>query len=237
MPQHGTCPSCGGRLVANQVCACPDGPYYALLGDHQNERPLMRAARPQRAPDAPFDSSLLQSREALQEIAAAGQRLGRPSVVMDDPTDGMLDLRNIPPEAHENIDFTGPPFSNGDEITFDTEDIEVPVEYPRNMRRFRVDRPPQREPFTAVRVPGPQGGPMREVGRVGRFALLREEDRQLTPAPDLVERPWPERAPRQVPEAAKLNAKQIEKRAALHEKLPTAYERIATGFLGDDDFD
>jgi hypothetical protein len=39
-------------------------------------------------------------------------------------------------------------------------------------------------------------------------------------------------------DAAKLNARQQAQQAAVHEKLPTAYERVASDFLADaDDFD
>lgn len=90
---------------------------------------------------------------------------------------------------------------------------------------------------------------MRPVGQAGRFQVLGE----VEPAPrQIIERlttlresvqqrgleALHERATQTRVEAQTLNARQQEKRAALHETLPTAYDRVAGDFLADaDDFD
>ena len=126
-------------------------------------------------------------------------------------------------------------FDHGD----DWVDAESTFRTPARGERFSVLRPPQREPFRPPPpIPGPQGGPMREVGRVGRFAILAEE-----PARDflaeararledrIVERQFenPARSPRTpttMTTAQVRTQRQVEHRAAVHETLPTAYDRL-----------
>jgi hypothetical protein len=94
---------------------------------------------------------------------------------------------------------------------------------------------------------------MREVGRVGRFAILTDQN---TPPPDYLAEARarledreaegrlfenPARSPRtqttmtpaqvRVQRASEYNARQAEQRAAVHDTLPTAYDRLLT----DDD--
>jgi hypothetical protein len=77
---------------------------------------------------------------------------------------------------------------------------------------------------------------MREVGRVGRFQILSEQD----PPRDYVaeararleDRANREAAERR-PTARELNTRQAEKRDAEHAMMPTAYDRL----LGDDPYE
>jgi len=113
-----------------------------------------------------------------------------------------------------------------DYISFDRSDLDVEDELPFQNRaageRFNVLRPPQQ----------PQ---MREVGRVGRFPILAPDE----PPP----RPVPERnnSPRQQLHARELNEKMreqlIEQRAAIHESLPTAYDRLLDEDPYEDDLE
>lgn len=137
-----------------------------------------------------------------------------------------------------------PVFADDNEIRFDrdeTLDSELATfRTPAAGARFNVLRPPVREPFRPPPpVPGPQGGPMREVGRVGRFAILTEQDRE--PPPDylaeararLEDRMTTLSPTQQRPTAVELNSRQAEVRAMQHETLPTSYDRL----LGDDLFE
>jgi hypothetical protein len=139
-----------------------------------------------------------------------------------------------------------------DEISFDmNETLDSEIEASQSFRtpavggRFNVLRPPVHEPFRPPPpIAGPQGGNMRQVGVVGRFAILSDAG---TPAPDYVaeararleDRMATEPEPRGLraiaarATASQLNARQREHRAAVHETLPTAYDRI----LGDDPYD
>jgi hypothetical protein len=79
------------------------------------------------------------------------------------------------------------PPSDGMDIEFGGDDIEIDPGPERHGggvggERFNVLRPPTREPFRPQIASGPQGGPMREVGRAGRFPILAEQDR-TPPAP------------------------------------------------------
>lgn len=244
-----TCSSCSSPIFAEEgvggACACDVGIYLTLLArqQHENQRGQTRTASTQpRIPMLPeLDPMVFLSREARGEVEAAQQSrsprpVGRPHPITDDPTDGFLDLR-----------LEDAPQTDGFDIEFETEPSEI-ADYPRYPRggggavqeRFRVDRPPVHRPFVAERIPGPQGGPMREAGRAGRFPILREvqvrEARSTLSAltddaTALPERPQPTR-----PTAPEVNARQQAKRAELHRTLPTAYERVARGdFLADAD--
>jgi hypothetical protein len=181
---------------------------------------------------------LFLSPAARQEVEAA-RMISTRAVPMPSPGRERPSVEE--PSFVEGLDE--PPMSFGDDISFDTSDLDVDdvPRYPthgRVVERFRVDRPPPLRPFVAERLPGPQGGPMREAGQVGRFTLMREVD--ASPAYEstqVVRETGPERPSRDRQEAAKLNAAQHAKRAALHATLPTAYERVASDFLSDvDDF-
>lgn len=229
-----------------QACACDEGVYLTLLARqrHINLRGQTWEAHQPATPLPDIDPLMFLSREARREIEAAQQPrqpVGRPFPITDDPTDGFLDLS-----------LEEAPVSDGFDIEFEREAGETDLpRYPRGgggavQERFRVDRPPQPRPFVAARIPGPQGGPMQEAGRAGRFPILREvqvrEARSALAAltdeaTALLERSQP--TTRSRPTAPELNARQQEKRAQLHQTLPTAYERVARGdFLADaDDWD
>ena len=265
MPQIDTCGSCAAPIFdADGVagaCACSDGIYRTLLArqQYENRRPMARqastatdhnlAALSRQGPPAPsaIDPFMFLSPAARRELQAAQQERsmprpqpgqGRPYAITDDPTDGFLDLRLE--DAPQSDDF---------EFSTDDEEIDIPDRPTGNGvggGRFRVDRPPVREPFVAARAYGPQVGRMEEVGRVGRFALLREADPppvvreaidRLVGQQDEIRHRGAEQRQTQL-EARQLNTQQQAKRAALHDKLPTAYERVAGDFLADaDDFE
>jgi hypothetical protein len=265
MPQQiDRCRSCAAPIFdvdgVEGACACDEGIYLALLARqrHENRRGSVRTASTatdhaltalarQGAPEpTALDPMMFLSASARRELQAAQQeRLvprappgpgrGRPHPITDDPTDGFLDLAlEDAPAPSDGLDFE---FSSGDDI----EVYDGPR--PSSQERFRIDRPVVRAPFVARVSPGSQGGPMREVARIGRFALLREEPTVLGQSRQVpvaeVRQIFEDGARRDAREAAKLNAVQQEKRAAYHEKLPTAYDRVAAGnFLSDaDDFD
>ncbi len=158
-----------------------------------------------------------------------------------------------PPSVEEAIFESwaeGAAGADENEISFDhdidSERGDEAFRTPARGERFNVLRPPQREPFRPPPpVPGPQGGNMREVGRVGRFAIL-SDDAQEAPRDYLAEararledrmastpRQQPVRnfAEERRPSAAELNARQADRRALEHETLPTAYDRL----MNDDD--
>jgi hypothetical protein len=133
-----------------------------------------------------------------------------------------------------------------DEISFDLpETIDREFEDRRSFNtpavggRFNVLRPPQQRPAyepPPPRVQSPQAGPMREVARVGRFAVLTPEEE--TPRDYVAEARarLEDRAMQAVaarPTARELNERQREHRAAVHEQLPTSYDRL----LGDDPYE
>lgn len=249
MPQIDMCGSCHHPIFDRDgvagACGCDDGIYNTLLARQRFEngmKPMVRQASMPRVQSnaADLDPFMFLSPAARRELDAAKQERniprpaagqGRPHAMTDDATDGFLDLALE--DAPQADDFE---FGSG-------EDIDIPDgPLPSGAGRFRVDRPPPRTPFVATRVPGPQGGPMREVGRVGRFALMVEQDMQQAPAPQTATIMSVANSRGVVPQvrqdAEKLNAAQQAKRAALHDKLPTAYERVAGDFLADaDDFE
>ncbi len=137
----------------------------------------------------------------------------------------------------EEIEGTASPMATAGDIEFDGgEDIEfeqLPLRVGGEETRFRVDRgAPQREPFRANVEPGPQGGPMRQVGQARGYPILREQrfaglgpgDRYWSSEPEYVGR-MPEQSERQVaPKPAERPARR-----------PTVYERLAHSFLDEDD--
>lgn len=125
-----------------------------------------------------------------------------------------------------------------DDFEFGSDDVDIDIDTPPRHgggrvggERFRVDRPPPQRPQFVARPPepGPQGGPMREAGRVGRFAILREEGGRPEPAP-------PPRAPQQATRVAHARPSALEQSRAMQsrQKLPNIYDRIREGFLDDD---
>jgi hypothetical protein len=152
-----------------------------------------------------------------------------------------------------------PPTDDGNDITFDTGDSDIEFDpVPERHAsgggvgggRFNVLRPPVHEPFRPQFASGPQGGRMVEVGRTGRFAILAEQDRSSAverestilrperPAPrtmDLIVngRPVHPLGGGQAAAAQRQTAQQIAQRQAIHQSLPTAYDRL----LGDDPYD
>ena len=162
------------------------------------------------------------------------------------------------------------------DITFDQGEGDIEFDSPPERHasgggvgggRFNVLRPPVHEPFRPVVASGV--GPMREVGRVGRFPLLSDAPITEFTAPRVAARPpgggmTPQEGVQQALEAlspgrarlyevraelaasartsAQYNALQAEKtmaaRAAIHESLPTAYDRLLDdSFLDDDDLE
>jgi hypothetical protein len=127
-------------------------------------------------------------------------------------------------------------------ISFDQDfsEFEGQVERPSSAERFNVLRPPAHEPFRPPPpMPGPQGGNMREVGRVGRFSILAEQESRPDPAlrfSEALQRIRGQRDSAQQ-EAREMNEKTREQviahRAAIHEKLPTAYDRL----MGEDQYE
>ena len=176
----------------------------------------------------------------------------------------------------EALDAT-PPQDTDMDITFDSGegDIEFDTVPERHASgggvgggRFNVMRPPTREPFRPVVASGPQGGQMREVGRVGRFPLLTDAPITEFAAPRVQARPpgggmTPQEGVQQLREAlspgrqrlyevraevaasartsaqynALQTAKQQAERAAIHETLPTSYDRLLGEDLYDDDLE
>lgn len=252
MPQIDMCGSCRHPIFDRDgvagACGCDDGIYNTLLARQRYEngmKPMVRQASTSPVPRIQANAADLDfmflSPAGRRELEAAQQERniprpaagqGRPHAMTEDATDGIFDLALE--DAPQADDFE---FGSG-------EDIELQDgPHPSMAPRFRVDRPPPpRTPFMANRVPGPQGGPMREAGRVGRFALMVEQDLQeQRPAMQAdLDRMALNRGvvPQVRQDAEKLNAAQQAKRAALHDKLPTAYERVAGDFLADaDDFE
>lgn len=137
-----------------------------------------------------------------------------------------------------------PDSTSPDEIQFDSgEDIEfenLPQRVGGEETRFRVDRGlPQREPFRGNLEPGAQGGPMREVGSIRGYAVLREQrfaglgpgERYYASEPEFVGR-FPERqeipvTPRPTPRTASTAEKPVHR--------PTVYERLRNDDFLDDD--
>src|SRR5271170_5889631 len=104
------------------------------------------------------------------EGAQAMQRRPPPSmaVVHDDQVDALREMVEV---AAADNDFY---------VSFDRDDgsdadTTSNFRTPAVGNRFNVMRPPVREPFRPPPSPGhQQSGNMREVGRVGRFAILTE---------------------------------------------------------------
>lgn len=161
------------------------------------------------------------------------------------PNDIFGDLEMAPPPVDEfNVSF------DRDE-GLDAEFAEArPFRTAATGARFNVLRPPQHEPFRPPPpVPGPQGGQMREVAQVRGYAVLAEDvvlpwdgsrpavedsaTQRLQEQRRLLDAQSESRRESRRPTAAELNAKQAEKRAAIHETLPTAYDRL----MGDDQYE
>lgn len=151
---------------------------------------------------------------------------------------GWLD-DNIPPPPVDTF-----------EVSFDTSELDTSevtsFRAPAQGARFNVLRPPAHEPFRPPPpVPGPQGGNMREVGRVGRFQILSDAAPESA-TPDYLseararledrrarQEESREVVPNRRPTATEVNSKQREYRAAVHETLPTAYDRL----MGEDPYE
>jgi len=122
-------------------------------------------------------AALIQSPSARQELAGADRlKVAGPETATTSPQ--RPPQQSAAPEPFE-IEFDG--LGGGDWA-----DLELPAPRPspriptpslspqaREAARFRVDRgrPPSR-PFRSDLIEGAQGGPMQEVGRVGRFPVL-----------------------------------------------------------------
>jgi hypothetical protein len=221
-------------------------------------RPLSRTflGMPNDLPE--LTPEMLLSYGALRELEGARAQQ-RPAERVD-----LMDL------THEQIESAVIPQDDFN-ISFDRDDAldsELGEEV-RSFRtaavgnRFNVLRPPQHEPFRPPPpMPGPQGGNMRQVGTVGRFAILSDAQQPGAARPDYLaeararledrvaeERQFvnPARSPRtattstpaqvRAQRANEFSARQAEQRAAVHETLPTAYDRLMGEDLFEDDLE
>jgi hypothetical protein len=177
-------------------------------------------------------------RVARERPESAAQFRFRTREVEADPA--YFDLEALdasPPDDSMDIEF------GGDAIEFDP----LPERHGGSVGggRFNVLRPPTREPFRPQIASGPQGGPMHEVGRVGRFAILAEQDR-APPVPremTLIERlhqnvrepAYDQRAPNL--SGHLMSSREEAARQAQHETLPTAWDRLTGEDPYDDDLE
>jgi hypothetical protein len=161
------------------------------------------------------------------------------------PVHGLEEIITDPPYSASEDD-TGISFDQPD---FDHEIAESRFSTPAVGNRFNVMRPSAVRPAPPPAVRSPQAGAMREVGRVGRFAILTEQEpsyeigqssqseqarevRRVTGNLTVAERGAERRAT-----AVELNARQREYRAVIHEALPTAYDRLMGEDLFEDDLE
>jgi hypothetical protein len=155
-----------------------------------------------------------------------------------------------------------PPPPEALEVSFDTPELDVDA-YDRGFRspargeRFNVLRPPVHEPFRPPPpTPDPLGGARRQVGQVGRFAVMTEadppprpdylaeararlDDRMQRASETILSRQQPVRnfAADRMAYTHRVSEEQIERRAAIHETLPTAYDRLMSDDPYEDDLE
>lgn len=253
--QISICRACQAPIfVEDEVpgsCVCQEGIWHTLLARQQHEN---RQGRTRTASQAPTGHSpepfMFLSREARSELEGAlSQTNPKPRTRPTREQNPRPDRSFGADDLGDRLDFEmlardEAPTDDGFQVEFDSGDLDVeddrPTQRAQNPNRFRVDRPPQHRPFVAQIEPGPQGGPMEEIGQVGRFRLLREAQPRQLSREEAVRLERPEPPPnRNRPTASLLNAQQQARSAVEHEKLPTAFERLAQGdFLsGDDDWD
>lgn len=216
------------------------------------------------------------SSEGRSEFRAASQNiLGRTTdVVFLDDAMGFAEPRHnrrqaaaAPPVNLEELwmQNSGVPYEPGETSTgyedfeFSSDEADIDIDTPRPSggrrvggERFQVGRdpPPRTPPMSREIVAGPQGGPMREIARVGRFPVLGEE-RPPNREPLIVEVPTVlsriqtqlarqereraprERTPRHVPPPPR-NAMDQSRVMQAKERLPTVYDRLQSNVFDDD---
>ena len=147
------------------------------------------ACRELEAAQQSYDMPAQRAPRPMRERQASSAAQYRSQVAGAEAEPGYFDL--------EALDAT-PPQDTGMDITFDSGegDIEFDTVPERHASgggvgggRFNVLRPPVHEPFRSVVASGPQGGQMREVGRVGRFPLLTDAPITEFAAPRVQARP------------------------------------------------
>ncbi len=257
--QIGSCDSCRRGIFAAEgvvnACECDDGVFPALLLREQFRNGSLKLptsmARTASTPSRPkghelpaLDPEMLMSPSARAELRAASTYLPRaqpPSPLRGHPVVAAVIDELAFFEAHEP--YVAEDFFN---VEFDTGDIEVDDSVPmrtstREQVRFRVDRGgPEPRPFNAARAEGPQGGPMREITRVGRFPLIADREPRVNveqevsryrQGRDLIAeaRARVEDRTSRVPSAPP--SPPVDRR-----NIPTAYQKLAAGNILPDDF-
>lgn len=259
------CAHCNAPIYMERVagaCTCAEGALRALQLDIQHRqaaRPTGTAAAtvigtPRHAEDlsrilmadARRELGLSEESEHMERQIRAGLGVPEPLVRPANcpPASRPMNLEDLwsTPETGD-IDFAPAP-DDGLGIEFDEMPMDEVGPRPtgdREATRFRVDRgAPQREPFRGNVEAGPQGGPMRQVGTVRGFAVLREQRLRGETEPRYYEPPSPPedfgRLPRQEAVAFRneINQQAAPKPTKPTGPRPTVYDRIKKGFLDDD---
>lgn len=156
-----------------------------------------------------------------------------------------------------DLEWFDPPPPDAMDISFDTSELDhaqdAPFRHAARGERFNVLRPPVHEPFRSQVAPDPLGGARRQVGQVGRFAILTDAqpgDSQSRSEAILAEarvrledrmssRPGQLRnfAQDRAVQARQLNAELAERLAVEHETFPTAYDRLMAEDPYEDDLE
>jgi len=256
-------------------CGCPERELRVLLAQRRkaNEGVGLRPPNMNRDCLPALTPEMLMSSEGRSEFRAAQGIRGRTvdAVMLDEAMNFEAPARHNHRQASApqvNLEElwmvnSGIPYEPGEtstgpedfEFTSDEADIDVGTPRPSGGRqvggqRFQVGRDPvpRTPPMSREVVPGPQGGPMREIGRAGRFAVLGEipppREPLMVEVPTVLSRiqtqlnrDRPERPARQEqPErqARPRNAMEQSRVMQAKERLPTVYDRIQNGFLDDD---
>ena len=148
-------------------------------------------------------------------------------------------------------DLFGPagPREDPNTIQFSSMDVEFDVEFPEEQghyvppeQRTRIDRPRNLPAFNRQMMPGPQGGPMREVGRVRGFRVeaeipvSREAGEEayfdFSSAPPPPENPLRQQERRANPPQCVRTAAEKRFQAAITKT--TVYDKLTKGYLDDD---
>ena len=155
-----TCGSCHKiiyREAGQGGCACPDGPYYRLMAESPALPTKVASGRIRTASQVPqarkgtpdLEPGLFLSPAGAQEMRVAqALRSGalRPTSLpgVDRGRPQQVDTASF----DFDLDGEGAPAQRGFEVEFDMGDVEIPRGPVGGDRaRFRVDRPPVREPF------------------------------------------------------------------------------------------
>jgi hypothetical protein len=187
---------------------------------------------PDLTPEMLLSPSARREYEAAVQSHASQVNLEVPDFSASEPSDWAMGIEDLePPEDAFGISFEPVDVPEG---------VPLPTT-PRESSRFRVDRgAPVYRHFDASMQSGPQGGPMQEVGHVGRFPVLAERPLPRT-RPD---RHSAEESLRQVLADRYVEEAPVPPRPVRVEKpidrskLPTEYDRLTGDFLenADDPF-